>query len=179
MNDLSKYKTNPKTQYIAAEYERLLGEEEELSKMDGELKEMAEEDLKNVQSQKEAILAQMDEILKEEAAEEEFPNEIVLEVRAGVGGEEAALFAEELANMYKRYADIRGWGYKTVDEAESPLGGYKEASFEFRGRDVYKDLRWETGIHRVQRVPATEKSGRVHTSTASVAILPMRKNTKI
>jgi peptide chain release factor 1 len=177
--DLQKYKTNPKTQYIVAEYERLLREEEELSKMDGELKELAEEDLKNVISQKDAILAQMDEILKEEAVEEEFPNEIVLEVRAGVGGEEAALFAEELANMYKRYADLRGWGYKTIDEAESPLGGYKEASFEFRGKDVYKDMRWETGVHRIQRVPATEKSGRVHTSTASVAILPMRKNTKV
>lgn len=177
--DLQKYKSNPKTQYIAQEYERLLREEEELGKMGGELKELAEEDLKSVVSQKEAILAQMDEILKEEEAEEEFPNEIVLEVRAGVGGEEAALFAEELANMYKRYADLRGWGYKTVDEAESPLGGYKEASFEFRGKDVYKDLRYETGVHRIQRVPATEKSGRVHTSTASVAILPMRKNTKV
>ena len=121
----------------------------------------------------------MDEILKEEAQEEELPNEIVLEVRAGVGGEEAALFAEELANMYRKYADIKGWSVKILDEAESPLGGYKEASFEIRGKGVYEELRFETGVHRIQRVPATEKSGRVHTSTASVAILPIRKKTSI
>jgi peptide chain release factor 1 len=120
----------------------------------------------------------MDSILEEEKQEEEFPNEIVLEVRAGVGGEEAALFAEELATMYRRYAESRGWSVIIVDESESPLGGYKEASFEIRGRDVYKEMRFETGIHRIQRVPKTEKMGRVHTSTASVAILPIRKKTK-
>jgi peptide chain release factor 1 len=126
---------------------------------------------------------QMDQILEEEIRkekeEEEFPNEIVLEVRAGVGGEEAALFAEELATMYRKYADIKGWTVSIMDETESPLGGYKEASFEIRGRDVYKEMRYETGIHRVQRVPATEKMGRVHTSTVSVAILPIRKKSKI
>jgi peptide chain release factor 1 len=103
----------------------------------------------------------------------------VLEVRAGVGGEEAALFAEELAKMYTKYAEIRGWGVRVLDEAPSPLGGYKEASFEIKGRGVYEDLRFETGVHRIQRVPATEKMGRVHTSTASVAILPIRKKSKI
>src|SRR3989344_30704 len=182
--DLEKYKSNPKTQYLATNLERLLKEEAEvleLQKQDG-MREMAEVDLKNILTQKEALIAQMDEILTEEirklTEEDQFPNEIVLEVRAGVGGEEAALFAEELANMYRRYADIKGWGGSIVDEAESPLGGYKEASFEIRGKDVYRELRHETGIHRVQRVPHTEKSGRVHTSTASVAILPIRKHTK-
>jgi len=182
--DLEKYKSNPKTQYLATNLERLLKEEAEvleLQKQDG-MREMAEVDLKNILTQKEALIAQMDEILTEEirklTEEDQFPNEIVLEVRAGVGGEEAALFAEELANMYRRYADIKGWGVSIVDEAESPLGGYKEASFEIRGKDVYRELRHETGIHRVQRVPHTEKSGRVHTSTASVAILPIRKHTK-
>ncbi len=179
--DLEKYKKNVKTQYLAENLERLLKEEEdilELQKEEG-MKELAENDLKNIEIQKKALIYQMDEILEEEEKqrkkEEEFPNEIALEVRAGVGGEEAALFAEELANMYRRYADIRGWSVAILDESQSPLGGYKEASFEIRGKDVYRDLRYETGIHRIQRVPKTEKMGRVHTSTASVAILPIRK----
>lgn len=188
--NLSKYKSNQKTQYLAENYERLLNEESDIfalindtTNTGNEMKELAESDLKNIQIQKEALLKQMDEIIEEDEKkqreEEEFPNEIVLEVRAGVGGEEAALFAEELANMYRKYSDIRGWTFSTLDESESPLGGYKEASFEIRGQNVYKDLRFETGIHRVQRVPKTEKSGRVHTSTASVAILPIRKKVKV
>jgi len=179
--NLDKYKSSDKTKYLAGEYEKLLQQESELLELQKTpgMHELAEEDLKNIVEQKNALLAQMDEILKEEAQEEELPNEIVLEVRAGVGGEEAALFAEELANMYRKYADIKGWSVKILDEAESPLGGYKEASFEIRGKGVYEELRFETGVHRIQRVPATEKSGRVHTSTASVAILPIRKKTSI
>lgn len=177
--DISKYKSNQKTQYLASEYERLEKEETELKTLtDPELAELAKDDLKSLEDQRQAILSQMDEILKEEEKADEFPNEIVLEVRAGVGGEEAALFAEELAFMYRRYAETQGWNVSVLDEAESPLGGYKEASFEIRGRDVYKQLRFETGIHRIQRVPKTEKMGRVHTSTASVAILPIRNNSK-
>lgn len=179
--DISIYKNNPKTQYLAENLERLLKEEADILALsrDESMKDLAEIDLKNIQNQKEILINQMEEILKEEEKEEEFPNEIVLEVRAGVGGEEAALFAEELANMYRKYADIKGWTVSVLDESESPLGGYKEASFEIRGKDVYKKLRQETGIHRIQRVPTTEKSGRVHTSTASVAILPIRKKTSI
>ena len=182
--DLEKYKKNPKTQYLAKNLERLLKEESDilmLGKEEG-MKELAEKDLENIEIQKKELVSQMDEILEEEInkmkEEDEFPNEIVLEIRAGVGGEEAALFAEELANMYRKYADTRSWSVTVLDESESPLGGYKEASFEIRGKDVYKDLRYETGIHRIQRVPKTEKMGRVHTSTASVAILPIRKKTK-
>lgn len=178
--DLEKYKKNQKTQYLASTLETLLKEESEILQLteDPEMKDMAMLDLQNIVSQKEALINQMESILKEDEKEEEFPNEIVLEVRAGVGGEEAALFAEELANMYRRYADTQGWSVSIIDESESPLGGYKEASFEIRGKGVYLDLRNETGIHRIQRVPATEKMGRVHTSTASVAILPIRKKTK-
>lgn len=189
--DLDRYKKNPKTQYLAENLERLLKEETDLLSLLEEdpnasldsMKELAEADLKNIEIQKQALLEQMDNILKEEEekriAEEEFPNEIVLEVRAGVGGEEAALFAEELANMYRKYAEIKNWSVRVLDESESPLGGYKEASFEIRGRDVYKDLKFETGVHRIQRVPKTEKMGRVHTSTASVAILPIRKKSSV
>ncbi len=81
--------------------------------------------------------------------------------------------------MYSRYAENRNWNWKIINESNSSAGGYKEASFEVKGKDVYKLLRHETGVHRVQRVPATEKNGRIHTSTASVAVLPLRKKTKI
>ena len=126
------------------------------------------------------MLEEMDRILGEDVPEnEEFPNEVILEVRAGAGGEEAALFAKELADMYRSYAKLEGWGVEVIDESFSSLSGYKEASFEIRGINVYKKLRFETGVHRIQRVPDTEKTGRVHTSTASVAILPVRKKTTI
>src|SRR3990167_4527748 len=116
---------------------------------------------------------------KENVETEEFPNEIILEVRAGAGGEEAALFAKELANMYILYAGLKNWGAKVLYISESALGGYKEAAVEIKGQGVYEKLRFETGVHRIQRIPETEKMGRVHTSTASVAILPIRKKTSI
>lgn len=178
--DLTKYKENPKTSYLADSLESLIRQEEELAALSGDpaMKEMAEADMANILLQKESLVAQMDEILAAEEKEEEFPNEIILEVRAAAGGEEAALFAEMLAGMYEKYATLRGWSFKTLEESKSALGGYKEASFEIRGKGAYEDLRFETGVHRIQRVPSTEKSGRVHTSTASVAILPIRKKVK-
>lgn len=180
--DIQKYKDNPKTAYLADSFLRLEEEEKEIRKLvenDPALADLSSEDLKLLGEQKETLLKQMDTILKEEEKEEEFPNEIILEVRAGAGGDEAALFAKELADMYKGYAKLQGWGVSVIDESLTGIGGYKEASFEMRGRDVYKKLRFETGVHRIQRVPDTEKTGRVHTSTASVAILPVRKKTSI
>lgn len=179
--DLSKYKDNPKTQYLATSYETLLEQEKEvrvLIESDPSLEELSKEELESLLEQQQGIMKQMDEILKAEEKEEEFPNEVILEVRAGAGGEEAALFAWQLANMYKNYGETVGWATRTLSESYSALEGYKEASFEIRGKDVFKKLRFETGVHRVQRVPATEKSGRVHTSTASVAIMPIRKKVK-
>ncbi len=179
--DLSQYLNNPKTAFLGQAYRDILQKQEELSALsaDSGLAELAEEEMKSLSAQASELKAQMDDILESEKAEEEFPNEIVLEVRAGAGGEEAALFAEELSVMYRRFAERRGWSFVAVDESPSSLGGYKEASFEIRGKDVYRTLRFETGVHRIQRVPATEKSGRVHTSTASVAILPMRKKLSV
>jgi peptide chain release factor 1 len=179
--DLSKYKDNPKTTYLAYEVERLENERQELLSMqnDPALKEMADEEESKIRQQQDGLLAQMDDILKvEETEEDESPNELVLEVRAGAGGDEASLFAEELAEMYEKYAGFKGWQWKKMYESLSSSGGYKEAAFEINGQDCYKLLRFETGVHRVQRIPATEKNGRVHTSTASVAILPIRKKTK-
>ncbi|MDP3763251.1 MAG: PCRF domain-containing protein [bacterium] len=116
---------------------------------------------------------------QENVETEEFPNEIILEVRAGAGGEEAALFAKELADMYILYAGLKNWSAKVLYASESSLGGYKEVAIEMRGVGVFEKLRFETGVHRIQRVPETEKMGRVHTSTASVAILPIRKKTSV
>jgi len=181
MENQEKYKDNPKTTYLYQMWQKLHDDEMEvlsMSENDPSMKELAADELKGLQEQQDALMKQMNEILKSDEVEEEFPNEIVLEVRAGAGGEEAALFAEELANMYQRYAVLKGWGWRTIDESPSTMGGYKEASFEVRGRDVYKILRFETGVHCVQRAPATEKQGRIHTSTASVAVLPIRKKVK-
>lgn len=182
IKDLEQLKKDHKTSYFANEYERLLEEEKKVNEMvlqDESIRDLAEEEIQNIKFQKEAIERQIEEIEKSEKEEEEFPNEIVLEVRAGAGGDEASLFAWELAHMYERYAEEKKWNWKTLDESESSAGGYKEASFEIKGKDVYKLLRYETGVHRVQRVPATEKNGRIHTSTASVAILPIRKKTSV
>jgi peptide chain release factor 1 len=96
----------------------------------------------------------------------------IVEIRAGVGGDEAGLFAAELARMYSRYAEKIGWKVETLDLSPSEKGGVKEMIFQINGTDVYKKLRYESGVHRVQRVPATESQGRVHTSTATVAVLP-------
>ena len=180
--DLEQLKKDNKTSYFAIEYERLLGEEKKVNDMvseDESMKELAIEELQNIKFQKDAIERQLEEMEKREKEEEEFPNEIILEVRAGAGGDEASLFAWELAHMYERFAENNNWNWKIIDESSNEVGGYKEASFEIKGKDVYKLLRYETGVHRVQRVPSTEKNGRIHTSTASVAILPLRKKTKI
>ena len=180
--DLEQLKKNYKTSYFAEEYSRLLSEEEKLNeivKNDESLRELANEELLSLGFQKEAIAKQIEEILKKEKEEEEFPNEIIMEIRAGVGGDEASLFAWELARMYERYTEKVGWSWKPLDESINDVGGYKEATFEIKGQNAYKTLRFETGVHRVQRVPATEKNGRIHTSTISVAILPIKKKTTI
>lgn len=181
-SDIQRYKSNPKTSFLAAEYERLMREVEEvraLKQSDVALGELAQQDLENLEMQKNALLEQMEEIAAQEAAEDASPNEIVMEIRAGAGGDEAALFARDLADMYGRFAEKRGWSMRMIDATENPLGGYKSASFEVKGKGVFEELQYETGVHRVQRVPETEKSGRIHTSTASVAILPMRKQVDI
>lgn len=178
LENREELKKNNKTGYLVGEYERLEIEEENLRKMteeDQSLFEMAKEEIDSLRTQREGIEKQIAQILESEKEEEEFPNEIILEVRAGAGGDEASLFAWELAHIYEQYAMAQGWGWKKNYESENGVGGYKEASFEIRGKDVYRLMRYETGVHRVQRVPATEKNGRIHTSTASVAILPIRK----
>lgn len=178
---MDQFKNNPKTAYLAGLYEKLTKDEAEVRGMmekDPSLKELAENDLKSILEQKKTLEEQMKSIIEGDKEEDDKPNEVVLEVRAGAGGDEAALFAAELVNMYKRFAETKGWSAKVMEKSENDLGGYKDASLEIKGKGVYEDLRWETGVHRVQRVPETEKMGRIHTSTASVAIMPIRKKSK-
>lgn len=175
------YADDQRVGYLVQEWRRLTQAEKdasELIEVDPGMKELAEKELDEIAGQKDALLGQMEQIVGKEG-EREWPNEIVLEVRAGVGGEEASLFAEELARMYVRYAETKGWKARSLGDSRAGLGGLKEAQFEIKGQDVYKILQYETGVHRVQRVPDTEKAGRIHTSTASVAILPIYKRTKI
>jgi peptide chain release factor 1 len=175
------YANDHRVSFLVGEWKRLTQAERdaaELVEVDPAMKELAERELEEIAQQKDTLMAQIEKVVGN-PNEREWPNELVLEVRAGVGGEEASLFAEELAAMYRAYAQMRGWRWKSLDESRASLGGYKEAQFEIQGEDCYRVLQFETGVHRVQRVPATEKQGRVHTSTASVAILPIYKRSKI
>lgn len=179
---LDEYATDPRVEYLVREWDRLEQEHldaRDLMSQDAEMAALAKEDIEKVIEAKAAIVTQIESIVKEDQAEQKFPNEAVLEVRAGAGGEEAALFAEELALMYLKFAELQGWQTRTLDESRAGMGGYKEASFEIKGKGCYKALRYETGVHRVQRIPATEKQGRIHTSTASVAMLPVYKKTTV
>jgi len=173
--NLEEYKKNPKTAFLAGLYEKLVWEENEAKTMaekDPSMKELVLAEMNNILEQKKSLEQQMSDIVVAEKENEEKAdleiNEIVLEVRAGAGGDEASIFASELLDMYKRYAEARGWTARITEEL----------TMEIRGKNVFRDLRWETGVHRVQRVPETEKMGRIHTSTASVAILPIRKKSK-
>ncbi len=175
---LQKAKEHHKTQFLAsqfAELEKKMHEAETMLADDPTLAELAEEEIQNSTLQMQSLAEDMERILRESVVEDEKPYGVVLEVRAGAGGEEAALFAEELSLMYRRYAEKKGWQVTVESESRSSQGGFKEAVFEILGSAVYDALRFETGVHRVQRIPMTEKAGRIHTSTASVAILPMRR----
>ena len=106
-------------------------------------------------------------------------HEAIVEIRAGAGGDEAALFAAELFQMYKKYSALKGWGFEVLDSNQNSIGGFKSAVFEVHGIDAYEKMRYESGVHRVQRVPKTEKSGRVHTSTITVAVLAKATGTEL
>ena len=158
------------------EQRKARGEIEELTSLsqdaaaEPEMRALAEEELRAAK----ARLIEIDQRLrllllpKDEADERNG----ILEVRAGTGGEEAALFAAELFRMYRRYADLHGWKFDVISINETGIGGYKEAIASIMGRGVFARLKFESGVHRVQRVPATEGSGRIHTSAATVAVLP-------
>ena len=179
---LAFLRENPKTQFLMSQFDVLAGQREEARALvvsDPLMAPLAEEEVASLTAQLKHQYAEMERIATLAVEEETKPYGVVLEVRAGAGGEEAALFAEELAHMYLGYGVVRGWRTAMMSESRAAQGGYKEATFEILGNDVYDALRYETGVHRVQRIPVTEKSGRIHTSTASVVILPMRKKPSI
>ena len=148
-----------------------LKEAEDLAKSDDpEMKELAKQEIDDLTSEKEKILSDIKKLLLPKDPME--GRNIIMEIRAGVGGDEAALFAHDLFKMYFNYAEKKGWKVEIMDSHPTDIGGLKEIVFSISGKDVYKYLKYESGVHRVQRVPETEASGRIHTSTATVAVLP-------
>ena len=137
---------------------------------DPEVAALAEEELRDLRERLPGLEQQVRLALLPKDADD--ARNAILEVRAGTGGEEAALFAADLFRMYQRYAALRGWRFEVLDISETGLGGFKEASASISGRDVFARLKFESGVHRVQRVPETEASGRIHTSAATAAVLP-------
>jgi peptide chain release factor 1 len=137
---------------------------------DPEMKALAEEEIQRLRERIPELELQVKLALLPKDEDDE--RNAILEVRAGTGGEEAALFAAELFRMYQRYAALRGWRFEVLDISETGIGGFKEAAASISGRDVFARLKFESGVHRVQRVPETEASGRIHTSAATVAVLP-------
>jgi peptide chain release factor 1 len=156
------------------EYKAVAGEiaqAEELAKStDAEMRALAEEELERLQARREALEADLKILLLPKDPNDE--KNVILEIRGGTGGEEAALFAGDLYRMYTRFAERHGWKLEVMSLSEAGQGGLKEVIVNVEGRGVYSKMKYESGVHRVQRVPETEASGRIHTSTATVAVLP-------
>jgi len=159
-------------------YERYRAVESELADaqsmlddgQDEEMRAFIRDEQRRLESERDVLLAELREMLRPRDPADE--RNVIVEVRAGTGGEEASLFAAELMRMYMRYAEGRRWKTEVLNTNETDLGGIKEVTFEVRGKGAYSRLKWESGVHRVQRVPVTEAGGRIHTSTATVAVMP-------
>jgi peptide chain release factor 1 len=150
--------------------QQIADNEELLSDDDAEIRELAKAELEDQRRDLEAVEAELRALLAPRDPRD--GRNVVLEIRAGAGGDEAALFAGDLFRMYVRYAEGRGWRVETLSTSETGGGGFKEISANISGKDAFGHLKFESGVHRVQRVPATESQGRIHTSTATVAVLP-------
>ncbi len=152
------------------------------AKEDPEFSSLAQEELNSLLIKQKNLEAWLENELnpeEEASGETKKNNTIIVEIRAGTGGDEAALFAANLYRMYSRYAQIKGWQEKVLNSSRNEIGGTKEISFEIKGDDVFSSLKYEGGVHRVQRIPETEKNGRIHTSTATVAIMLRPKKAEI
>ncbi len=181
MPPIEEIKKNYKTSFLAEQLEdldRKISEAESLLG-DESLKEMAEAEIVDYKNQKAQVEETIKNIFEKDKEEAETPNSIILEIQGGAGGDESTLFAADLANMYSAYCTNKGYSFKKIDESISDNGGYKFLSVEIKGKNSYEDLKRETGVHRVQRVPETEKNGRIHTSTVTVSITPVREKTKV
>jgi peptide chain release factor 1 len=135
-----------------------------------DLKALADDELRELEEKKETLEEELQILLLPRDPHDE--KNVIMEIRAGAGGHEASLFAQDLFRMYSRYAENQGWKTEILNTSISPIGGFKEIIFDIRGDKVYSMLKYESGVHRVQRVPQTEASGRIHTSTVTVAVLP-------
>lgn len=138
--------------------------------LEKDLKDMAQEDLQNVHEKLPQLSQEIQLLLLPKDVDDD--RNAIIEIRAGTGGEEAALFAADLLRMYQRYAELEGWRFEMMHESDTGIGGIKEASASISGKGVFAKLKFESGVHRVQRVPETEAGGRIHTSAATVAVLP-------
>lgn len=163
---VKKYREYKKVQQEIRDAGAILAEE----KADQELKSLAEAELKDLQKREKTLEDELRLLLLPQDPYD--GKNVILEIRAGAGGDESSLFAQNLCRMYTRYAENKGWQYEVMDESLSPIGGYKEVIINIRGKNVYSSLKYESGVHRVQRVPKTETGGRIHTSTVTVAVLP-------
>lgn len=144
---------------------------------DQEMRELAREELKELETRLNDNKDKLKFMLIPKDPLDE--KNIIMEIRAGTGGEEAALFAADLYRMYSRFAETKGWKFEVMNSNDTELGGIKEIVFSITGKNVYENMRYESGVHRVQRVPATEASGRIHTSAVTVAVLPEADETEI
>jgi peptide chain release factor 1 len=145
--------------------------------LDEEMKALAKQEIESLEAKQEHLLSELRLGLLPRDENDE--KDVIVEIRAGAGGDEAALFAADLFRMYSRYAQSKGWAVDIIDSNESSIGGFKEIIFEVKGRGAFSRLKYERGVHRVQRVPVTESSGRIHTSTATVAVLPEASEVEI
>jgi peptide chain release factor 1 len=170
---VEKYQEYKKADETYREAKGLLGE----GGLDKDFKEMVEQELADAKNDLEAISEELKILLLPRDPNDD--RNVIVEIRGGAGGEEAALFSGVLFRMYSMYAESRGWKVETLNANETELGGYKEISFMITGDGAYSRLKYESGVHRVQRVPETETQGRVHTSTATVAVLPEADDVEI
>jgi peptide chain release factor 1 len=182
LQDMSEYQriakqhndlTTVVTEY--RQYKSVLSQEKDTEGMlhghlDDDFRDMAQTELDDLKAQRAVMEEKLRVLLLPKDPNDD--KDVIMEIRAGAGGEEAALFAGELLRMYLRFADRQGWKYEFTSTNETGIGGYKEAIFEIHGQGAYSKLKFEGGVHRVQRVPATESGGRIHTSTATVAVMP-------
>ncbi len=157
--------------------EKEISEHRETIKDGGELSELAAEELPRLEEEKECLENKLQELtIPQEPADE---SGAIVEIRAGAGGDEASIFGGDLFRMYTRFAEKKGWKVELLNSSESESDGFKEVTFQISGMGVFGQLKWESGVHRVQRVPVTEAKGRVHTSTATVAVLPVVEESEI
>lgn len=144
---------------------------------DSELADLAEEELRELRPAQDQLIGQIRRLLVPKDPNDD--KDVIVEIRAGTGGDEAGLFAADLFRMYTRYAERQGWTVEVMTTSETGVGGFREITFEVRGQGAYSKLKFESGVHRVQRVPVTESGGRIHTSTATVAVLPEAEDVEL